>query len=68
MAKDLAGVSWTLGDLKELSTDNFWTWDKSDGIGYDIDAYLVLDKCVDFKKELWFKLGKVVWRKHRIIY
>ena len=23
--KDLAGDSWNLGELKEISTDNFWT-------------------------------------------
>ena len=28
LEKDLAVDSWNLGKLKELSTDNFWTWDK----------------------------------------
>ena len=56
LVKDLAGDSWTLGDLKELSTYNFWTWSKSDVIGYDRGAYLLLDKCADFDKELWFEL------------
>ena len=42
--KDLAGDQWTLGELKELSTNDFWTWDKSDGVGYDGDAYLGLYK------------------------
>ena len=28
-------------------------------IGYDGDAYLGLDKCVDFEKEVWFKFGEV---------
>ena len=48
--------------------DNFWTWDKSDGIGYDGDAYLGLDKCADFEKNIWFELGKCMWRKHRSLY
>ena len=63
-AKDLAGDSWDLGALKELSTYNFCTWAKKYGIGYYGDAYLGLDKSVDFKKELWFELVKYMWRKH----
>ena len=40
--KDLAEDSWTFGELRKLSIDNFWTWDKSDGIGYVEEAYLGL--------------------------
>ena len=35
---DLVGDSWDLGNLKELSTDNFWTWANKYGIGYDGDT------------------------------
>ena len=52
--KDLARDEWTLGALKDLSTGDFWTWANKDGIGYDGDAYLGLDKCVDLEKDLWF--------------
>ena len=38
-AKDLAGYKWDLGALKELSTDELWTWANKYGIGYDRDAY-----------------------------
>ena len=55
----LAGDKWELGTLKDLYTDDFWTWAQKDGIGYDRDAYLGLDKCVDFEVELWFDFGKV---------
>ena len=44
--------------MKKLSIDDFRTWAKKFGIGYDGDDYLVLDKCVDFEKELWFELVK----------
>ena len=64
-AKELAGDDWTLGDLSRISTEDFWTWVKLDTIGYDGHAYLAIDKCVGFKKELWFKLGKGMWRKHQ---
>ena len=66
--KEVAGDKWYLGALKGLSMENLWDWAKKYGIGYDRDAYLGLDKCVDFEKELWFELGKFMWRKHRSIY
>ena len=66
--KDLAGDKWDLGTLKELSTDDFWAWAKKYGIGYDGDAYLGLDKCVDLEKELCSELGKCMWRKHQSVY
>ena len=34
LAKNLAGDIWTFGNMKELSTDKLWSWDKSDRIGY----------------------------------
>ena len=51
-AKDLAGDKWTLSDLKALSTEQLWDWDKSGGLYNGGGDYLVLDKCVDFDKEL----------------
>ena len=56
LAKDLAVDGWTLINLKDLSTNKSWTWDESDRIGYGRDACLRLEKCVDFKKDLWFEL------------
>ena len=67
-AKDLAGDSWGLGTLKEISTDNFWIWEKKSRIGFDVDVYLGLETFVDFEKELWFELGKYVWRNYQSIY
>ena len=54
--------------MKGLCTDDFWDWAKKDGIRYDRHAYLGIDKCVDFKRELWFELGKYMWMKHWSIY
>ena len=67
-SKDLAGYKWNLGELKGLSTDDFWTWYKSDGISYDLDAHPRLEKCVDLKKYIWFDLGKAMWRKNRSVF
>ena len=66
--KYLVGYKWDLGKMKELSTDKLSTWAKKDDIVYDEDAYLRLDKCVGFDKEIWFELKKCMWRKHRSIY
>ena len=52
LAKDIAGDKRTLGYLKGLYTEDFWTWYNSDGLDYDRDAYLVLDKCVNFENKI----------------
>ena len=67
-AKDLAGDEWTLGDMSGISTEDFCTWAKKDTTWYDGHPYLANDKCVYFKRELWFDLGKCIWRKHRSFY
>ena len=41
-AKNLTGDKWTLSKLKGLSTEDFWTWDKSDRLDCYGDAYLVM--------------------------
>ena len=56
-AKELAGDEWNLSKLKGLSADYFWTWEKTDTTGYDVHTYLGSDKCVNFKRYLWFELG-----------
>ena len=37
-------------------------------MGYDVHDYLDMDKCVNFERDLWFDLGKCIWRKHRSVY
>ena len=56
--KELAVDEWTLGKLARLSAKDFWTWTKTDTTGYDGHNFLTMNKCVDFKKESCFKLGK----------
>ena len=68
LAKELAGDEWTLGKLTRLSAEDFWTWEKTYITGYDGDDYLAWDKCVYFERELWFKLGNCMWRKHWRVY
>ena len=68
MEKELTGDKWTLSALKELSTDEFLTWGNKYCIVYDRDAYLELDKSVNFEKDIWFNLGNCMWRKHQSVY
>ena len=68
LAKDLTGDKWTLGELKGISTDDFWNWTKKNGLAYDRYTYLRLKKYVNSEKEIWFDFGKAMWRKHRRVF
>ena len=68
LAKEIAGDEWILGELTGLFAEDFGTWMKTDTTGYDGHDYLDLYKCVDFVSELWFELGKCMWRKHFSVY
>ena len=46
--KELTGDKWELGELKGLSADYLWYWEKKDIIVYDGHEYLGIDKCADF--------------------
>ena len=35
------------------------------GIDVDGNYYLGADKCINFEKDTWFKLGKSMWKKHQ---
>ena len=39
-----------------------------DTMGYDGHANLALDKCVNLEREIWFKLGRYMWRNHQSVY
>ena len=64
LEKELTGYEWNLRELAGLSTEVFWTLAKTYTTGYDEHNYLPLDKFVDFERELLFKLGKCMCRKH----
>ena len=66
--KELTGDEWTLVKLNGLSTEDFCTLENTDTMGHDVHDYLAVDKCVNFERELWFELGKCIWRKHRSVY
>ena len=56
LEKELAGIQWNPRNMKALSTELFWTWYKEYRIDDDRDAYLGLDKCFNFDKDIWFEL------------
>ena len=66
--KELTVDEWNLGKPAGLSTEDFWTWYKTDITGYDGHDYLARDKCVKFERDLWFELEKCMWRKHQSVY
>ena len=68
LAEEFAGDEWTLVKLNGLSAEDFCNWAKTDTMGYDGHDYLNMDQCFYFNRELWFELGKCMWRKHRSVY
>ena len=65
LAKGIYGGQWSLGSWKEFSMEQLWDWSNVYAIGilgYPISGS---ERCTYFDKELWFKLGKIMWRKNR---
>ena len=65
MTREFDKDQWNFGSAKDVIVDNFWTWDKSDRIDSDGEPISGADLCKTFEKELWFELGKCMWRKHQ---
>ena len=68
LARELAVYEWNLCKVAGLSAEDFWNWDNTDTMEYDGHIFLARDKFIDFERDLWFELGKCMWRKHRSIY
>ena len=66
--KEPTGEEWNLGELKGLSADDLCTWAMTYTTVYDGHAYLVMDKCVNFERDIWFELGKCTWINNPSIY
>ena len=61
----IAGNQWMLGATKDVTMDKLWTWQKLDGVDGSGNMYLGQDRCLDFEKDIWFELGKSMWKKNR---
>ena len=45
--------------------EQFWTWSKVDAIDGSGDPISGSERCTYFDKELWLKLGNIMFKKHR---
>ena len=68
LARELAGYEWNFRELTGIYAEALWTWAKTDTTEYDRYPFLPWDKCVDFDREIWFELGKCMWRNNRRVY
>ena len=48
--------------------EQLWTWTKTDALYGSDDIYLGPNRCSDFEKDIWFELGKSMWKRHHRIY
>ena len=46
--------------MKDVITEQLWTWSRVDSSDGSVDLYLGTDRGSDLAKELWFKLRKSV--------
>ena len=67
-AQGIYGYQWKLDEAKYVTMEWLWTWEKLYGIDADRDYYLGEDRCIDFEKNIWFELGKSIWKKHWSIF
>ena len=63
-AKGIAVDQWTLSEAKDVTMEQVWTWTKQYGTDANRNYYLGMDKCINFDKDIWFKLGKSMRKKH----
>ena len=66
-AKVIAGDQWTLSAKKYVIMEKFRTWEKLYSVEVSGDMYLGAHRLLDFEKEIWFELGKIIWKKHRSV-
>ena len=68
LEKGLSGDQWSIGLVKSVTMEQFYTWDKDDWHERTWDPISGAEHCAYFEKELWFELGKRMWRKHRSVF
>ena len=65
MEKKFVGIQWNFWSTRDVIMEDFGVWDKQYGLGADGDEVRGEYRCEYFKYELWFDLGKIMWRKHK---
>ena len=66
--KGIAGYQWTLGEVKDVIMERFWTWVNLDGLDTDGYDYLGTDGCIKSGKYIWYELENIMWKKHRSVF
>ena len=54
----LSGNQWALGANQIVTMENSCDWSKVDGAESHVYAVTGAYRCIDFKKKLWFDMGK----------
>ena len=67
LVKGIAGYQWIIGPTKDVTMEQLCTWGKQYYINISGGMYLVRNICIEFDKDIWFKLGKIMLKRHRII-
>ena len=68
LEKGLSRYQWTLISKENVTMEQLWNWSKLDNIERVVDIFTGPQHCTYFEKDLWFELGKIMWRKHRSIF
>ena len=64
LEKGVYGQQWTLVETKDVTMEQFWAWAEVDYIYGSGDMFLGTYRWNYFEKEVWFELGKSMWRKY----
>ena len=53
---------------ENVTMEKFWAWYKVDGVDSDGDPVTGAERWCEFKKYLWFDLGKSIWKGNCCIF
>ena len=57
-----------LDATKDVTMEQLWTWARKGGIGRSGHIYFGHDRCIDFEKDVWFNLGKIMWKRYQSVF
>ena len=64
IARGLAGKQCTLREANNETMEQFWAWTKLYSVGSGGYTVIGADRCKNFEKDLWFKIGKSMCKNH----
>ena len=66
--KGITGYQWILRTTEYVTMEKLWTCMQLDGVDGSGYIYLGAYRCLNFQKEFWLDLGKIMWKKHRSVF